>query len=84
VQLARRIGSNLQRQSVVLSQKEIAMAERSYTGLEFVEWFSVLFIVLWLGGALALGGTAFLGAQKFAAPVSPESNQTPIGNMPTQ
>lgn len=35
--------------------------ERRYTGLEFIEGFSLLAGALWLGGALLFGGLAIVG-----------------------
>jgi hypothetical protein len=59
------------------------MNERRYTGLEFIEGFALLAGTLWILGALLVGGLVMLGSAGTAS-VSPASNQTSVGEMPTQ
>lgn len=59
------------------------MEHRSYTGLEFIEGFSLLVGVLWIIGALAVGALVMMGSAR-VGPAVPASNQTPVAEMPTQ
>jgi hypothetical protein len=53
------------------------MSENSYTGLEFIEGFSLLSGALWIIGALLIGGLAMMGAARMGdGSVSPPANQT--------
>lgn len=53
------------------------MHHNSYTGLEFIEGFSLLAGALWIIGALFVGGLAMMGSARMGdASVSPAANQT--------
>ena len=61
------------------------MTNRGSTGTEFIEGYALLFMALWLMGALFVGTMVTLGVAKLGdASVSAGSNQTPVGEMPTQ
>lgn len=53
------------------------MANRAYTGSEFVEGFFFFAGLLWLFGALFFISAAAVGANRAGNP-APASNQTPI------
>ena len=59
------------------------MEHRGYTGLDFIEGFALLAGALWIIGALAVGGLVVMGNARMG-PTSPASNQTAVGEMPTQ
>ena len=63
------------------------MASSSYgpgrTGLEFIEWFSLLAMALWLLLAITAGTLVLMGQSRVAGTPN-DSNQTPVGEMPTQ
>jgi hypothetical protein len=53
------------------------MEDHGYTGLEFIEGFSLLAGALWIIGALLFGGLAMMGAARMGdGSVSPPANQT--------
>jgi hypothetical protein len=53
------------------------MEDHGYTGLEFIEGFSLLAGAMWIVGALLLGGLAVMGAARVGdGSVSPAANQT--------
>ncbi len=50
------------------------MEDHGYTGLEFIEGFSLLAGALWIIGALLFGGLAMIGAGRVnATPVAAEA-----------
>ena len=50
------------------------MEDHGYTGLEFIEGFSLLAGALWIIGALLFGGLAMMGAARVdATPVAAEA-----------
>jgi glucose uptake protein GlcU len=57
------------------------MEKRSYTGLEFVEGFSLLAGALWVIGALFFGAMVMIGVNR-AGPVGAASNETPVAVSP--
>lgn len=57
------------------------MNDRGYTGLDFIEGFSLLAGAMWIIGALLVGGMVMIGAGRAGAPV-PAANQTAVGEMP--
>jgi hypothetical protein len=67
----------------VLLWQEDAMEHRGYTGLEFMEGFSLLAGALWIIGALTIGALVMLGSARMGQ-VTPAANQTPVAEMPTQ
>ncbi|MBU1337075.1 MAG: hypothetical protein KJ944_13740 [Alphaproteobacteria bacterium] len=67
----------------VLLWQEDAMEHRGYTGLEFMEGFSLLAGALWIIGALAVGTLVMMGSARMGS-VTPAANQTPVAEMPTQ
>ena len=53
------------------------MDQDSYSGLDFIEGFSLLAGAMWIIGALLFGGLAMMGAARMGdGSVSPASNQT--------
>jgi hypothetical protein len=52
-----------------------------YTGLEFIEGFSLLAGAMWIIGALLVGGMVMIGAERAGQPVA-AANQTAVGEMP--
>lgn len=73
---------NLDAIAVVVLEKETAMQQQGYTGLEFLEGFFLLAGALWIIGALTFGGAIMIGQAKLGGDVSPAANQTSIGEMP--
>jgi hypothetical protein len=63
-------------------EKETAMQQQGYTGLEFLEGFFLLAGALWVIGALTIGGAVMIGQAKVGGSVSPAANQTSVGEMP--
>ncbi|WP_332686568.1 hypothetical protein [Devosia sp.] len=59
------------------------MEHRGYTGLDFMEGFSLLAGALWIIGALTLGALVMMGSARVGS-VTPAANQTPVAEMPTQ
>lgn len=59
------------------------MATKTYTGLEFIEGFALLAGALWLIGALLVGSLVLMGQGRVAGTPN-DSNQTAVGEMPTQ
>ena len=57
------------------------MAERHYSGLEFIEGFALFAGILWLGGALLVGTLVLIGSPR-AGTVDPASNVTPVAESP--
>lgn len=55
------------------------MDKHGYSGLDFIEGFSLLAGALWLIGALLVGGMVMLGADRAAQTVIPK---TPVASMP--
>jgi hypothetical protein len=54
------------------------MEDHGYSGLEFIEGFSLLAGALWIIGALLFGSLAVMGAARMGdGSVSPAANQTP-------
>ena len=53
------------------------MNNHGYTGLEFIEGFSLLAGALWIIGALLFGAMVIIGADR-AGPATPISNATPV------
>lgn len=68
---------------LVLLWQEDAMEHRGYTGLDFMEGFSLLAGALWIIGALTLGALVMMGSARVGS-VTPAANQTPVAEMPTQ
>lgn len=54
------------------------MAQRHYTGLEFIEGFSLFAGALWITGALLVGGIV-MHSSTHQGTVDPASNVTPVG-----
>jgi hypothetical protein len=53
------------------------MHRESYTGLEFIEGFSLLAGALWIIGALLIGGLVMMGSARLGdGSASPAANQT--------
>ncbi|MFD2647327.1 hypothetical protein ACFSX5_05885 [Devosia albogilva] len=59
------------------------MATNTRTGLEFIEGFTLLVGAMWLLGALLVGGLVLMGQGRVAGTPN-DSNQTAVGEMPTQ
>ena len=53
------------------------MNDRSYSGLDFIEGFSLLAGALWVIGALLFGVLVIIGAER-AGPATAASNETPV------
>ncbi len=67
--------------SVCPGKKEKVMNERGYTGLEFIEGFSLLAGAIWIIGALLLGGMAMIGADRAGQAVI-AANENPAAAAP--
>ncbi|MGB3337092.1 MAG: hypothetical protein WBA73_07935 [Devosia sp.] len=57
------------------------MAYDKGTGLEFIEGFSLFAGVLWLVGALLVGGLVLISTSG-SGTVDPAANQTPVAEAP--
>ena len=57
------------------------MDQHGYTGLEFMEGFSLLAGALWIIGALLVGGLVMIGNGRVGQ-AAPAANQTPVAAMP--
>jgi hypothetical protein len=57
------------------------MSDDAYDGLGFAEGFFLFAGLLWIVGAILLGGVAYMGASKVGLPGA-ASNQTPVANSP--